>query len=410
MQSPVVSTDNARAAAGGPPEAGELPELTPEPAVRVVDLEKHFRREKGDQVAAIDGVSLEVEPGRMVAVLGPSGCGKTTLLRCIAGLESPTSGEVWDGGRLLSSGERGIIVPPERREFGMMFQSYAVWPHMSVYGNVVYPLRVRRWPKAGREERVQRILEAVGISHLRDEYPGTLSGGQQQRVALARSLVSDPKVILFDEPLSNVDAGVREELRVELLEMQRQIGFAGIYVTHDQAEAMAISDYVVVMNDGKVLQVAAPREVYDRPATRFVADFIGSANLWEGRLLPPRDGEGIAVVACAIGEVAVAGANVGAIDHDDAVVMARHEAVWVTPERPSDVAHSNVWAGTLHAEMFRGTHSEFLVEIEGELVRGRGSPGHEDDEMAVGEKVFVVAPPARLRVLPSPGSERRTDR
>ena len=252
--------------------------------LRIIALEKRFRREKGDEVRAIDSVSLDLERGSMVTVLGPSGCGKTTLLRCIAGLEIPTGGEIWNEGRLLSSGDRGILVPPERRQFGMMFQTYAIWPHMSVFRNVAYPLKGRGWSKARITERVESILNIVGIEHLRNEYPGRMSGGQQQRVALARSLVNEPKVILFDEPLSNVDAKVREDLRLELLSMQKEIGFAGVYVTHDQDEAMAISDRIVVMSDGKVLQVGTPREIYRKPVSRFVASFIGVANMWEGRL------------------------------------------------------------------------------------------------------------------------------
>src|SRR5579871_5907431 len=255
-------------------------------ALRLVGLEKHFRRQQGSHVAAVNRVSLEIEAGTMVTILGPSGSGKTTLLRCIAGLEQPTDGEVWNGDRLLSSGARGIIVPPEKRHFGMMFQTYAVWPHMTVYGNVAYPLKVLGLSPAEIGERVTNMLRVAGIENLRDEFPANLSGGQQQRVALARCLINDPSVILFDEPLSNVDAKVREELRVELLAMHKRLGFAGVYVTHDQEEAMAISDRIVVMNEGSVVQIGTPREVYGRPASRFVAGFIGVANMWAGRVRP----------------------------------------------------------------------------------------------------------------------------
>jgi iron(III) transport system ATP-binding protein len=372
-------------------------------AIRIVNLEKYFRREKGDHVAAIDHVSLEVERGSMVTVLGPSGCGKTTLLRCIAGLETPTGGEIWADGQLLSSGARGIVVPPERRQFGMMFQSYAVWPHMSVFANVGYPLKVRRWSKARIAERVATILGIVGIEHLRNEYPARMSGGQQQRVALARSLVNDPKVMLFDEPLSNVDAKVREELRVELLAMQQEIGFAGVYVTHDQEEAMAISDRIVVMHEGKALQVGSPREIYGRPASRFVASFIGIANMWEGVLDRDDEGSATATVTCEIGAVAVAAQNVPAeLEGNDVVVVARPEAVTVSDRDPGALGHGNVWRGTLRTEMFRGSHSEFFVEVNGRIVRGRGSHDFmsgQGDTIAVGDEVFVVAPPHKLRVL-----------
>ena len=367
-----------------------------------MNLEKHFQREKGARVTAIDHVSLDLEPGKMITILGPSGCGKTTLLRCIAGLESPTSGEIWAGDRLLSSGNRGAMVPSNRREFGMMFQSYAVWPHMTVFGNVSYPLRVRRWSRERREERVASVLKSVGISHLADEYPARLSGGQQQRVALARSLVSDPKVILFDEPLSNVDAKVREELRVELLEMQRRVGFAGVYVTHDQEEAMAISDSVIVMNEGRVLQHATPREIYRFPSTRFVASFIGMANLWDGQIDRKASSSKELSITCAVGTVTVAAANAD-VDPDDekAAVVARPESLTISLTAPGAVNHTNVWRGTLHTEMFRGAQSDFLVEINKTIVRVRGffADSASDAPFTSGTEVFVSCSPEDLRVV-----------
>jgi iron(III) transport system ATP-binding protein len=368
--------------------------------LRILTLEKHFQREKGEQVRAIDNVSLDIERGAMVTVLGPSGCGKTTLLRCIAGLEIPSGGEIWNEGRLLSSGARGIIIPPERRQFGMMFQSYAVWPHMSVFRNVAYPLRGRDWPRSRVTERVENILEIVGIKHLRNEYPGRMSGGQQQRVALARSLVNEPKVILFDEPLSNVDAKVREDLRLELLSMQQKIGFAGVYVTHDQDEAMAISDRIVVMNEGKVLQLGTPREIYRQPASRFVANFIGAANMWEGNVTS-RSGSGATVVACEIGD-AVVTSGLASTGGEGVVVVARPEALTVSSQAPRGGGHANIWSGTLRTEMFCGDHTEYFVEIRGRLVRGRSSQDQPAGRtpLAVGDAVFVSAHPNELTILP----------
>jgi iron(III) transport system ATP-binding protein len=366
-------------------------------ALRIVGLEKHFRREHGEQVLAVDSVSLDVETGSMVTVLGPSGCGKTTLLRCVAGLETPTAGEIWNGPKLLSSGERGVIVPPERRHFGMMFQSYAVWPHMSVFGNVAYALKGRGLSKASVNERVQNILRVVGIAQLRDEYPAQMSGGQQQRIALARSLVNEPRVMLFDEPLSNVDAKVREELRVELLAMQQQIGFAGVYVTHDQEEAMAISDRIVVMHEGKVLQAGAPQDIYKRPSSRFVASFIGVANLWEGRLSRASRDPARVTVRCEFATVDIDSANVAADHHDsDVIVMARPEALSVAEREPNAVGHENVWRGFVKARMYRGAHTEVFVEVNGCVLRGRSA-----GEIELGDDVYVVAPPSTLRVLPS---------
>jgi iron(III) transport system ATP-binding protein len=369
-------------------------------ALRVVSLEKRFRRERGQGIAAVDNVSLEIAPGSMVAVLGPSGSGKTTLLRCIAGLETPTGGEIWKGSQLLSSGEKGIVVPPEKRQFGMMFQSYAVWPHMTVFANVAYPLKVRRFSKSRIEESVTNMLGVVGIAHLRDEYPSTLSGGQQQRVALARCLVRDPALILFDEPLSNVDAKVREELRVELLSMHKRLGFAGVYVTHDQEEAMVISDRIVVMNDGRVVQDGTPQEIYRRPTSRFVANFIGIANMWEGSVRGPGDSSDAMTVTTDVGDIRVASENVPEplrADGQRVVVMARPEALSVSAARPDEASDHNVLRGVLRAEMFRGSHSEFLVEVGDQTVRIRASRNH---GIAEGATVFVLAAAHALRVLP----------
>jgi len=367
--------------------------------LRVVHLEKRFRRERGDTFAAIDDVSVEIERGSMVTILGPSGCGKTTLLRCIAGLEQPTGGEIWSGNRLLSSGRAGILLPPERRDFGMMFQSYAVWPHMSVFGNVAYPLKLRRWTKARIEERVARMLNVAGIEHLRNEYPLRLSGGQQQRVALARALVCDPKVILFDEPLSNVDAKVREELRIELLEMQKRIGFAGVYVTHDQEEAMAISERVVVMNNGKVLQEGSPREVYGRPNSRFVASFIGIANLWNGRVKNGGEDSGLATLTSDLGDLVVASENLPPKLNltDDVLIIARPEALSVTKDEPIEARGKNVWPGVVRVEMFKGAHFEYVVEVNNQSVRGRSQL---EDAISEGDSVYVAVSPQSLRVLP----------
>jgi len=361
---------------------------------------ERYLGEEEERVHALRGVSLDIEPGSMVAVLGPSGSGKTTLLRCIAGLEAPTGGEIWSGSELLSSGEAGVLVPPERRNFGMMFQSYAVWPHMTVFGNVAYPLRTRRLPTAEIEERVTRMLRVVGIENLRDEYPANVSGGQQQRVALARCLVRDPKVILFDEPLSNVDAKVREELRVELLAMHKRLGFAGLYVTHDQEEAMVVSDRIVVMDHGKVVQVDTPRQVYRRPRSRFVANFIGLANVWEGKVKLEGGPSATTTVVTKAGDMIVANANVpGGLGSagDDVIVMARPEDLSVAAERPAGAADATVMPGILRAEMFRGSHSELLVDVGNHIVRVRSS---RSQALAEGSTVFIVASPDALCVLP----------
>ena len=253
-----------------------------EPIVSVRELAKVFRREDGSHARAIDGVSLDVAPGEFVVLLGPSGCGKTTLLRSIAGLEQPDAGTIAIRGNTVFDADAGIDMPPERRRLSMIFQSYALWPHMTAFQNVAYPLQNRRLKRREIAERVGRVFELVGIPELQRSYPGQMSGGQQQRVALARALAGDADLILFDEPLSNVDAKVREQLRVELLSMQRELGFAAIYVTHDQAEAMELAHTVAVMREGQVAQSGPPQEIYLEPASRYVADFVGSSNELRG--------------------------------------------------------------------------------------------------------------------------------
>jgi iron(III) transport system ATP-binding protein len=231
-------------------------------------------------IIAVDGVSFEAQEGEFVSLLGPSGCGKTTTLRCIAGLESASGGEIRIGGRVVA--KDGREVPPEKRGVNMVFQSYAVWPHMSVFDNVAYGLRTHRRPGPEVTERVTEALRLVGLSGFETRFGTELSGGQQQRVAVARAIVMAPELLLFDEPLSNLDAGLRERMRFELVALQRNLGRTSVYVTHDQSEAMVMSDRIVLMNKGCIVQQGAPRELYERPASRFAAEFVGNANLVEG--------------------------------------------------------------------------------------------------------------------------------
>src|SRR5687768_6391398 len=248
-------------------------------------LTKEFRSPEGRGVVAVDDVSLSFGGGSFVTFLGPSGCGKTTTLRMIAGFENPTTG------RILVDGNDVSRRTPDKREMGMVFQSYALFPHLSVFENVAYGLRLRRRSGAALREGVERTLELVNLQGLGSRRPSELSGGQQQRVALARAMAIEPRVLLFDEPLSNLDAKLRVALRTEIRRIQQQLGITSIYVTHDQSEAMALSDLVVVMNAGRIEQAGPPDEVYRRPATRFVADFIGRANFVEG-LVERADGTG----------------------------------------------------------------------------------------------------------------------
>ncbi len=245
--------------------------------VRIEHVFKRFGK-----VTAVHDFNLVVKDGEFVSILGPSGCGKTTTLRMIAGFERATEGEIYIGDSCVSSSEKGSFTPPEKRDIGMVFQSYAVWPHMTVADNVGYPLKIQKVPKEERDRRVQEMLELVHLGEYSQRYPNQLSGGQQQRVALARALVAQPGLLLLDEPLSNLDAKLRESMRFEILEIQKKTGITVVYVTHDQSEAMAMSDRVVVMSMGYVQQIGAPHEIYTQPANKMVADFIGLVNFMDG--------------------------------------------------------------------------------------------------------------------------------
>jgi iron(III) transport system ATP-binding protein len=250
----------------------------------------HLRKAFGSGRPAVDDVSFTVATGEIVALLGPSGCGKTTTLRCVAGLEQPGAGTIRIGGTLVAAPAQGVLVPPRQRNIGMVFQSYAVWPHMTVGQNVAFPLRHRRLPRGEIDRRVAEVLELVGLTDYARRPVVTLSGGQMQRVALARSLVYRPQLLLLDEPLSNLDARLRLRLRDELRRIIKQAGVTALYVTHDQAEAVVLGDRIGVMRDGRLMQLAAAPDIYNRPANLFVASFTGATNLIAGRVLE-RQGE-----------------------------------------------------------------------------------------------------------------------
>jgi ABC-type Fe3+/spermidine/putrescine transport system ATPase subunit len=253
--------------------------------LKVQKLTKMFKETK-----ALDSVSFEFDRG-ILSLLGPSGCGKTTLLRCVAGLEVPDEGAICIDDKLQTSIDEAVLVPPYAREIGFVFQNYALWPHMTVYNNVAFGLKLRKIADSEIKSKVGAALELVGLQHLDQRYPSQLSGGQQQRVALARSLAMEPRLILLDEPLSNLDAKLREEMRVELKKLIRKVGISALYVTHDQEEAFVISDTVIVMDRGRVLQYATPDEIYNRPTSQFVASFIGRSVLVDGRVAGVESGQ-----------------------------------------------------------------------------------------------------------------------
>ena len=269
--------------------------------IRISGLTRHYRAE-GRVVKALDCVDLVIPANRIFTLLGPSGCGKTTLLRCIVGLETPDDGEISIGGEVVWSKARGIAVPTEKRGLGMVCQTYAIWPHLSVFDNVAYPLQVRGEPRAAIRDKVRRALAFVQLEGVETRSATRLSGGQQQRVALARALVAEPKVILFDEPLSNLDAKLREETRKELRTFLSELGITAVYVTHDRVEALALSDTIAVMRAGRVVEQGTPQKIYFDAEHRFVADFIGRANLVPATVRE-RAG-GVTLVDCALGRIA----------------------------------------------------------------------------------------------------------
>ena len=316
---------------------------------------------------ALISVGLAIQEREFITLLGPSGCGKTTMLRTLAGFLTPDSGTIHVAGRLLSSPQG--VVAPEQRRMGMVFQNYAVWPHMSVFENVAFGLRIAKAGRSQISERVARILAAVGLKGLEQRHPGQLSGGQQQRVALARSLVVEPAILLLDEPLSNLDAKLRERMRTELKTLQRRTGITFVYVTHDQAEAMALSDRIVVFNKGRVQQVGTPRDVYERPANLFVADFMGLVNKLPGTLIEGHGTQG----RVRIGErTIVVHLGEGLSGPTCPVTVAiRPEAIsFATGAHPGSGA--NILSGRLVESSFLGNIVDHQVNVGGTLIRVQG--------------------------------------
>ena len=367
-----------------------------QPVVRVRDLVKRFRRADGTVVHAVDHVSFDVHPGEMVVLVGPSGCGKTTLLRSIAGLEQPDEGLIEIHGQPYFSSDRRVNIPPERRRVSMVFQNYALWPHMTAFQNVAYPLRSERRHRLRRKEvteKVHHILGLVGIPDLAGQHPHQMSGGQRQRVALARALVAGSDLVLFDEPLSNVDAKVRTKLRLELLSMQRELEFSAVFVTHDQVEAMELAHHIAVMGSGEVAQFGSPQEVYDHPRSRYVANFIGTTNEVVGAV-SSIDGDEVRV-STPMGELVGHAGVEDLASGDEVAAVWRPERTRLSGDEPST---PNRWEGTIRTSMFLGSHTEYAVEVGEEIFRVWHADSVLSDE---GATCWLSVAPESVRVLPA---------
>ncbi len=335
--------------------------------------------------AVVDNVDLRVEHGTLVCLLGPSGCGKTTTLRLIAGFLEPTAGEIRVGDRVVSSTARTL--PPERRNMSMIFQSYALWPHMTVAENVAYGLTLRKADKETIRTKVTGILATMRLDALAERYPGELSGGQQQRVALARALVVEPETLLLDEPLSNLDANLREEMRFEVRRLHDKYRYTTVYVTHDQSEAMTTADLIVVMSAGKIEQAGSPEEVYERPASEFVARFIGGTNILRGKVL---DATHLSVAGT---RLRCDGVPAG---RGDAALSIRHHDIKMLAAAPADM--TNVLAATVRRQVYLGGVRDYLVETaDGTQLRAM-TPASERS-IAPGGSVWLHLPAERCRVL-----------
>jgi iron(III) transport system ATP-binding protein len=341
----------------------------------VKSLHVDYPADGGGTVRAVHDVSFDVPRGALFTLLGPSGCGKTTTLRAIAGLERPRSGEIEADGRIVYSSAKGIFVAPNRRSFGMVFQSYAIWPHMNVFENAAFPLQVGR-RRLGRKEveaKAMRVLAVVGLDHLADRAATKLSGGQQQRLALARALAMEPTLLLLDEPLSNLDAKLRERMRFELTRLQRDLDVTTVYVTHDQTEALALSHAIAVMNEGRIVQIGSPSDIYQRPRDRFVADFIGATNLFDAAVIAADARTGRCRVGTALGELHAQGN--GGLCRDDAVVVSiRPEDVELFEQPPECADGDNLCRGTVDAKVFLGDYFDFQVKVGERLLLARAHP------------------------------------
>ena len=356
--------------------------------VRVEKLVKRF-----GEVVAVAGISFEVPKGKLLTLLGPSGCGKTTTLNIIAGFETPDDGDVHVGERLISSASENVLVPAHKRNLGMVFQSYGLWPHLRVRDNVAFGLQMRNTPKNEIAGAVERALGLVRLDGLGERYPSQLSGGQQQRVAFARALVYEPDVLLLDEPLSNLDAALREEMRLELKDLQTESGITTIFVTHDQVEAMVMSDIIVVMNEGRIEQMGSPSDVYQNPANQFVAGFVGISNFLEGEVVAASVGD--ALTAVKVGEVTLLCKTAGVSEGSKVLLSIRPEDCVASTEAPPE-GTPNVIECSVDKAVYMGGVLELWLSAGNQQIRVHG---HRLPILESGASVYVSIDPASISAI-----------
>ena len=347
--------------------------------LKVKNLSKNFGK-----VKAVQEVSFEATEGRVLSLLGPSGCGKTTMLRCIAGFENPDRGEIYLDDRKITS------IPPEKRGIGMVFQNYALWPHMTVYGNLAFGLQIRKVPKDEINKKIKKVLGMVQLEGYENRYPRQMSGGQQQRIAMARALIFEPGIMLLDEPLSNLDAQLREEMRFEFIELQKKLGITAIYVTHDQAEALVISDKILILDQGKMIQFGTPKEIYSNPKNKFVAGFIAVTSFINGRIDSFTEEKKKVIVKTDDGLVIHGFNNSFDMGQKVSVAMRMNVIKFIQDENKSDKNTVNIFKGKIIQSSYLGNIIDYKIKVGNWEVRTNSDAKY---NFKVGEEVtFYLSP------------------
>jgi len=349
--------------------------------LRIENISKVFKDYKGNEIRAVENITFDIQPGEFVTLLGPSGCGKTTTLRMIAGFEKPTSG------RILINDMNVVEIPPWKRDTAMVFQSYGLFPHMNVGDNISYGLKMRKLPKDEIQRRVKEILEVVGLEGFENRPPSSLSGGQQQRIALARALVVEPSVLLFDEPLSNLDVLLREQMRVEIKRIQKEVGITAVYVTHDRTEALTLSDKIVLMRDGKIEQIASTEDVYEKPINKFVAEFMGKINFVPIKVVEESENETVVKLRDRLYKIP----SLPTANADSYVLGCRPEALRITSDGPI--------SGKIKTLVYMGNFCEYYVDTEyGEIMVKVNPPF--DKALSEGVEVTIDIIPEIAKIIP----------